>query len=265
MSAPVSTSRASRRSTLRRFPYAAALFGLLVLQYILKAGPTYFLTGAWPIAEALTPATEEELMEAFRRASGSGLFRALVTLLFLWAGTLLTLRRARDAGASAGFALLVLVPALRYVILLAFCSLPSGPPSSRRAEQGVASILSGALGAPSLMLAAAVCLRGFGHEAGPHLVVLGVGALFLAGLSTAWLHARRGGNSLPDAVGSGLLASLLCWSLFLLLGLRLAYVLVTFLPVVLLIALPGALLGGALARATSAPRAHSGQGYARAR
>lgn len=260
---PVSTrpaaARLHRHGALPRVPYAAALLGLLGLQYVLKAGCEYLLTGAWHgLAEELTPDTVAERMRAFSQPTDTGVFRVLVTLLFLWMGTLLTLRRARDAGVSPLFALLFFVPELRYAVMAAFCWLPSRRPGSLRREQSIASLLFGAVGAPSLLLATAISHRCLRHEGGDHLLLLVLGAPFLMGLLTAWRHARRRAHAFSDAVGTGLLSSVLGWSLLLLISPRWLLLVVTLGPVVLALALPGALLGAALARWRRAPT-HQGR------
>ena len=186
----------------------------------------------------------------------------LVTLPFLWIGVGMSARRAADAGRSPWLALLFFVPGLNYLLMAALAALP---PLSRvrwpveapqpQVDERLRSAMLGvaaAVGITLVSLGIGVYFRR-AYSAG-----LFLGVPFTIGYITAYIHNRRfprsPGESLVLAVAGVVVASggVVAFALEGLVCIIMA------LPVGILIAIPGALLGRAVALRSVDPAAGAG-------
>jgi hypothetical protein len=144
---------------------------------------------------------------------------ALWTLPFIWIGASMTVRRAADAGVSAGVGLLFFVPAANHAIMLLFAALPARPvldrggPAMAPGSAARSAFIGAAIGI--LLIVAAVLfsvgeLRSYGAVlfiGVPFVVGFVAGALFNAHAARS-THATAGLAVVTIVAASGVLLSL---------------------------------------------------------
>ena len=121
--------------------------GLMALKYAVDAGLIYAFTGAWvsPLVYLMPIASLR--LKVLEGAPGMlTLFLALWTLPFVWVGTSMSVRRARDAGLPAFVGLGFLWPLLNFFIMATLSMAPSRPLRARTgALQGEERVVWSAL------------------------------------------------------------------------------------------------------------------------
>ncbi len=222
----------------------------------------------WALAQRLwTPLTYVNpvwvLREQLLRNAPAWLGPALVvwTLPFLWIGVSMTLRRAADAGRSAWWGLLFFVPVVNYAVMAWLALLPSrahrggspAPPTAvdlrlRAGLLGVAAAL--AITIPTVLIG--VYLRRM-YSAG-----LFLGTPFTIGYISAYVFNARGAQSERHTMQVALLAVALAGGAMLVFALEGVVCIAMAFPIAALLALPGAILGRAVALAGAGPPARAG-------
>ena len=185
----------------------------------------------------------------------------LWTLPFLWIGVSMTLRRAADAGRSPWWGLLFFVPVVNYAVMAWLALLPSrahrggstAPPTAvdlrlRAGLLGVAAAL--AITIPTVLIG--VYLRRM-YSAG-----LFLGTPFTIGYISAYVFNARGAQSAYHTMEVALLSVALAGGAMLVFALEGVVCIAMAFPIAALLALPGAILGRAVALGGAGPPARAG-------
>jgi uncharacterized membrane protein YhaH (DUF805 family) len=227
--------------------------GLMALKYAIDALLIWRFTGrVWTPLNYLSPllSTRAELL----RSAPPWLLPLLVAIAlpFLWIGVSMTMRRAVDAGASPWIALLFFVPALNFVLMAVLSLLPSkstvvwpveAPPPAvddrlKSAMLGVAA----SLGISLVTVGVGVYLRR-SYSTG-----LFLGVPFTIGYISSYIYnyrtERPAGQSIVIALASVTIAA----GALVLFALEGSVCTLLALPIALVIAFPGAVLGRIVAR-----------------
>jgi len=236
--------------------------GLMLFKYAVDAAVVWaFVHRAWTPLTYLNPLWV--LREQLLRGAPAWLAPALVfwTLPFLWIGVSMTLRRAVDAGRSPWWGLLFFVPVVNYAVMLWLALLPSRPdqrapaasltavdPRLRAGLLGVAAAL--AITLPTVLLG--VYLRRM-YSAG-----LFLGTPFTIGYISAYVFNARGARSERHTLQVALLAVALAGGAMLVFALEGAVCIAMAFPLAALLALPGAMIGRAVALRGAGPPARAG-------
>lgn len=176
---------------------------------------------------------------------------ALWTLPFLWIGVSMSLRRAVDSGHSAWLAVCFFVPYLKYLLMLWLCLLPTTPASywSEREPEAVAadrrrSALLG-LGA-ALAVTIPTILLGVYFKRN-YSFGLFLGTPFTAGWVSAQVFNTHHPRTTKQSIALALLAVLVAGIVLIAFAAEGAFCLFLAFPLAALVAIPGALLGRAVA------------------
>jgi uncharacterized membrane protein YhaH (DUF805 family) len=229
--------------------------GLMTLKYAVDAVAVYLATGGfWTPLDYLLPVWS--LRAQRLGAEHAWLQWALVlwTLPFLWIGVSMTMRRARDAGRSPWLCLVFFVPLLNYLLMLVLSLLPSAPRTPAGAPIGPAldlrltavlkSIAAGvAVALPTVVLSVLVFER---YTAG-----LFLGTPFSLGAITAYVYNRGGPRSLWQTLEIVMIALLVVSGAAMLFALEGMVCIAMAFPLATVVAWFGALLGRAIARAST--------------
>ena len=236
--------------------------GLMLFKYGVDAAVVWaFVHRLWTPLTYLNPVWV--LREQLLRGAPGWVGPALVlwTLPFLWIGMSMTLRRAADAGRSPWWGLLFFVPVANYAVMLWLALLPSradrggpaAPPTAvdlrlRAGLLGVAAAL--AITIPTVLIG--VYLRRM-YSAG-----LFLGTPFTIGYVSAYVFNARGAQSEAHTLQVALLAVALAGGAMLVFALEGAVCIALAFPIAALLALPGALIGRAVALRGAGPPARAG-------
>jgi uncharacterized membrane protein YhaH (DUF805 family) len=226
--------------------------GLMFLKYVVDATLVWSYTGRW-----WSPLDYVSPLWSVRTGALQGvppaamLALALWTLPFLWIGVSMSMRRAVDAGRSAWLAVLFFVPWLKYILMLALSLLPTATAVEWRArdpEPVVADRRRSALlgiGAALAVTLPTVLLGVYFKR--NYSFGLFLGTPFTAG----WVSAQVFNTNHPRRVGEtirlALLALLLSGLLLLFFAAEGGFCLLLAFPLAAMVAIPGALLGRAVA------------------
>jgi len=236
--------------------------GLMLFKYGVDAAVMWaFVHRLWTPLAYLSPVWT--LREQLLRGAPEWLAPTLVvwTLPFLWIGVSMTLRRAVDAGRSPWWGLLFFVPVVNYAVMLLLSLVPSravgaGPAARRNAVDvrfragllGVAAAL--AITIPTVLIG--VYLRRM-YSAG-----LFLGTPFTIGYISAYVFNARGAQSERHTMQVAFLAVALAGGAMLVFALEGAVCIALAFPIAALLALPGALIGRAVALRSVGPPARAG-------
>ncbi len=222
---------------LLKYTVDAALVGAVVHRWWTPLG---YLNPVWTIREQVLRGAPEWLAPAL----------VLWTLPFLWIGVSMTLRRAVDAGRSPWWCLLFFVPVVNYATMVWLAVQPSRavaaagapPPAAvdlrlRAGLLGVGAAL--AITIPTVLIG--VYLRRQ-YSAG-----LFLGTPFSIGYISAYVFNAREEQRLRHTLQVALLAVVLAGGAMLVFALEGAVCIAMALPLAALLALPGAVLGQAVA------------------
>jgi len=182
----------------------------------------------------------------------------VIALPFLWIGVSMTLRRAVDAGASPGLALLFFVPVVNILLMLALClpashqhNVPVVAERVRAAQQRMRSAMLGvaaSVGITLLTVAIGVYFRR-SYSAG-----LFLGVPFTIGYISSYIYNYHADRRAAESIGIATVSVMIGAGALIIFALEGAMCVVMAAPVALVIAWPGAVLGRAMARrATFAP------------
>jgi uncharacterized membrane protein YhaH (DUF805 family)/uncharacterized protein YndB with AHSA1/START domain len=237
-----------------RAQFLAAGLGLALLKYAVEAAVCMAVTGVfWDPLTYLDPTFGQRLGGIDHLPPAFLAFLVLFTLPFLWIGVAMCARRARDAGLSVWWALGFLIPMVNYVVLAALAAWPraaASPPRQRPDEFTLRMTLLGVGLAVGLVTGIiAIFTQGLSYY-GPALFL---GTPMLLGVLVGYvtnLGAPRTTGWTVGAVTLSLLAGFFAMLLFALEG---AVCLVMAYPVMWATAVPGALVGRAMARMAVTP------------
>jgi hypothetical protein len=279
MVAPDTTERTARPSALGRWfgfedPvgrgfYAATGLGLGLIKYALEVALVYVSTGAfWSPLAYFNPVLTGRMEAIPGKPEWLLLLLAVLTLPFMWIAVSMSVRRAVDAGLTAWWGLLVLVPGINYVAMLTFAVLPprgggewhpglsspyrQAPPASvprfLEIDSAIKSALLGVVAATGLGLGM-VGLSVYGL--GLYGTALFFVTPFVMGTTSGFIfnypHERTLGRTILVATVSTLVAgsALLLFALEGLICLAMAF------PIAFVIAVLGSILGRAVALRTT--------------
>jgi uncharacterized membrane protein YhaH (DUF805 family) len=226
--------------------------GLMFLKYVVDATLVWSYTGRW-----WSPLDYVSPLWSVRTGALQGvppaamLALALWTLPFMWIGVSMSLRRAVDSGHSAWLAVCFFVPYLKYLLMLWLCLLPTTPASywSEREPEAVAadrrrSALLG-LGA-ALAVTIPTILLGVYFKRN-YSFGLFLGTPFTAGWVSAQVFNTGHPRTAKQSIALALLAVLVAGIVLIAFAAEGAFCLFLAFPLAALVAIPGALLGRAVA------------------
>ena len=247
----------SFREPVDRRAYLQSGAALMLLKYAVDASVVWAFAGRWWTPLGYLDPVWTLRQQVLRDAPG-WVAPALVvwTLPFLWIGVSLTLRRAVDAGRSPWWCLLFFVPLVNYATMLWLATQPSRPgttgaaPSSGDARLRLRAGLVGvgaalAIAIPTVLIG--VYLRRQ-YSAG-----LFLGTPFSIGYVSAYVFNARQAQSSRHTLQVAFLAVTLAGGAMLVFALEGAVCIAMALPLAALVALPGAVLGRAVALRSVAP------------
>jgi uncharacterized protein YndB with AHSA1/START domain len=241
------------RARVDRRTYALVGFGLMALKYVVDAAAVHYVTGAtWTPLDYLSPLLTTRQNKFGGRHDAFQLAMALWTLPFLWIGVSMTMRRAFDAGVSAGAGLLLyFVPFLNYAWMLFLCVLPSNPPlradvasaEERRLALWLRALIGVifALGLSALLFVFSVyALRSYG-------TMLFLGAPALLGAVSSYVYNREERRSWKETIGISLLAVAVASGTLLLFAAEGFICIAMAVPIAIPLSVAGAIIGRSLA------------------
>jgi len=224
--------------------YAVSGIALAITKYALDALLVWTCTGRlWTPLAYLHPSLAAR--EAATGVPPSWAFWMLVlwSLPFYWIGISMTVRRTVHAGLAAGWSLLFFVPIVNYLYMILLCFLPAAeapPPLPASRHDGLPAVVySTALGVSvglAMMGVSVVWLRGYGAS-------LFLGTPFVMGFVAAFSLNRGAPRSAVATLGVAYLTLVVVAGLIALLALEGLVCLLMALPLALLLASLGAILG----------------------
>ncbi len=240
------------RLTVERRTYALAGCVLMALKYALDAGAVYLATGGtFTPLDYLNPVLSMRAQATGPMPMAVQVAMVLWTLPFMWIGVSMSLRRSIHAGRSPWWCVLFFVPVVNYVYMLTLCLLPPAAEgaSARPIHVVVDAPLRGALigvAAGVVLTLAMTALSVF--VLGTYGASLFVGTPFIIGVTTGFAFNRGGARTPKATIGVASLAILLSGLGLLLFALEGVLCLLMAAPLALAVAIPGALVGAAIAQ-----------------
>lgn len=267
--------------SVNRRNYAFWGFGLAVLKYIVEAGTVGGLTGRYySPADFLSPLLSTRA--AFTEGAPEWLGMCLViwTVPFVWIAVAMSVRRCRDIGVTPWFALLVLIPVVNYLTMLTLSLISSQQPKSAEQlekeneaaaiwkaptvnsnpsdipEFGTPSsgVLAGFLGGIAGVAYAMVSTILTIYVLDSYGAALFFGTPFVAGAVSGFLFNRPMRRSMGATILQSTCMSLACCLGFLLVGLEGIICIVMAIPIILPLAVLGAIIGRSISIETSRPK-----------
>jgi uncharacterized membrane protein YhaH (DUF805 family) len=246
------------RDPVDRRTYLVHGAGLMLFKYAVDATAVWVLAGrVWTPLDYANPVWS--LRERLLRDGPAWLAPALVvwSLPFVWIGVSMTLRRAVDVGRSPWLSLLFFVPFVNYAVMLALAALPSraaATGSAPRPSTAELRLRAGLLGVgAALAITIPTVLIGV-YFRRMYSAGLFLGTPFTIGYISAYVFNARGEQSTQHTMQVALLGVLLAAAGMLLFALEGAVCLALAFPLAAVLALPGAVLGRAVAlRSVVAP------------
>jgi len=234
----------------RYFRHGASL---MAFKYAVDSALVWLVTGhAWRPFDYINPVWSVRAAAIGHMPTWLNLVFAVWTLPFLWIGVALTLRRLVDAGRTPWLSLLFFIPYVNYMLMLLLSILPTAvrPPALRQADvrrqgqllrEALVGIAAGlAVSVPTVLVSVFVVKS--------YSTPLFLGTPFSLGAITAYFVNRNGQRSLGDtlrAVTAGLLFLTGVMFLFAIEG---VICLLMAMPLAIVVAALGAILGRAIAR-----------------
>jgi uncharacterized membrane protein YhaH (DUF805 family) len=235
-----------------RRTYLLSGAGLMLFKYLVDSTVVWSYSGRWwsPL-DYVSPmwSVKSGALSGVPPAAVLGL--ALWTLPFLWIGVGMSMRRAVDAGRSAWVAVLFFIPYLKFLLMLVLCLLPTSSAVHWRdrlprpvvddrlksALQGIAAAL--AITIPTILLGV--------YFKRSYSFGLFLGTPFTAGWVSAQVFNMRHPRGAGETIRVALLAILLAGGVLLAFAAEGAFCLALAFPLAAIVAIPGALLGRAVA------------------
>jgi hypothetical protein len=192
-----------------RGAYAASGFGLMGVKYAVEAGAIFLFTGRFfaphDFLNPLLSMRQQFLKPPAPEWLGWALF--VWTLPFLWVAVSMSVRRAANAGATAWFGLLVLMPGINFIIMALLCALPQNgtvsfsgrrppPVIDHRVRSALLGIVVSMVIALAMLLVSVYAFADYG-------AALFLGTPVLVGAVSAYLYNRP----YPRDFGSSLLVA----------------------------------------------------------
>src|SRR5262245_20445063 len=240
----------SERVDRRR--YVLSGVGLMALKYLVDATVVWNFTGRW-----WSPLDYVSPLWTVRSAALRGvppevlLGLALWTLPFLWIGVGMSLRRCADAGRSPWLALLFFLPYIKFLLIALLCLLPSAPRPTWR-ESLPAPVLDErlksaflAIGASLLITIPTILLGVYFKKS--YSFGLFLGTPFTAGWVSAHVFNSHHPRGSGETVRLALVATALSGAALLVFAAEGLFCLALAFPLAAVVAVPGALLGRAVA------------------
>ncbi len=225
--------------------------GLMLGKYLVDAALVYGLTGTrWTPLEYLHPAMTVRSQALAGAPDWLGPALILLALPFLWIGISMSLRRCLDAGLRPALALVFFVPVANYALMAALALVPSRPGAAPAVSAAARSALLGVAGVVGITLGtvlAGIYLRRV-YSAG-----LFLGTPFTIGYVCAHLYNRAAPRSAGESIRVGLAGVVVAAGALIVFALEGVACVVMALPIAGFVAVPGALLGRAVARRWHAP------------
>jgi uncharacterized membrane protein YhaH (DUF805 family) len=229
-----------------RSAYLTTGLGLMGFKYLVEALAVWAVTGhVWTPFEYVVPTVER-----YRSIGSSGLALAIAlwSVPFIWIGVSMTVRRAIDAGLSAGWGLLFFVPLVNDLTMLVLAIQPSRAWVAPERRTGGGSALRSALVAIAVGAAMAAAAAAFSTERlRTYGTALFVGTPFIVGFVAGLLFNLRVARTVRATLGIATATMAAAAGALLLFALEGAMCLAMAFPIGLGLALPGAALGRAVA------------------
>lgn len=253
----------SQRVDRRR--YILSGVGLMALKYLVDATVVWQFTGRW-----WSPLDYVSPLWSVRSIALQGvppsvlLGLSLWTLPFVWIGVSMSLRRSADAGRSPWLALLFFVPFVKFGLITVLCLLPSVPTATWKSsvpppvfDERLKSALL-AIGA-SLAITIPTILLGVYFKKS-YSFGLFLGTPFTAGWVSAHMFNAGHPRGAGETIRLALISTALSGAVLLVFAAEGAFCLAMAFPLAALVAIPGALLGRAVALRGEEPAHRAGLG-----
>jgi uncharacterized membrane protein YhaH (DUF805 family) len=253
------------RARVPRRTYIAWGLGLAVAKFAIDTALVYgFSHQTWSPLGYVVPSLILRHQVDGSAPEAMNVLLVAFALPFLWVGLSMSVRRAADAGVSPWLGVGFLVPILNYVTILYLCVLPTKsaarweptaagayrqpgrddpPPSTVELPSGVRSALLGVLASIVLGLAMmGVSIYGLGVYG----TVLFFATPFAMGATTAAVYNAEVTRRMGETIGLAVLGTILTGSAALLFAIEGVLCLAMALPIAIVIAIAGALVGRAI-------------------
>ncbi|NBV46306.1 MAG: SRPBCC family protein [Planctomycetia bacterium] len=245
-----------------RATYAASGLGLAVFKYAVEALVIGVTTGhrLTPL-EFVSPSIVTRMSILEQAPQWLGLALALWTVPFVWIALSMSLRRAYAAGLSPWLGTLVLLAPVNFVVMAILAFLPDARPTAGSATDPVkGDRLPGPLGStqPGMFaVMASLAVGAVSLASGLYVFhsyggVLFFGTPLVMGMVSGYVFNRPVSRSIGATLKIGLLVMLLAGGVLLVFALEGIICLVMAVPIVMPMALAGAILGKWVADCTSA-------------
>ncbi len=235
---------------VRRRTYLTSGAALMVLKYGIDAALIAAFAGRfWTPLDYLTPLWSVR-QEVLREAPGwLGPSLVLAALPFLWVGVSMTLRRAMDAGRSPWLALVFFVPFVNYALMAGLAVAPSrsGPPHRAGAPAVDERLKSAVLGVAAALAITILTVLIAVYLKRVYSTGLFLGLPFTIGYISANLYNRRGPRMVGETAFVALVGVTVAAGAMVVFALEGLACVAMAIPIAWVVALPGALLGRAVA------------------
>ncbi len=248
-----------------RHRYLLSGVGLMAVKYLVDATVVWQYTGRWwsPL-DYISPLWSVRSIALQGVPPSVLLGLSLWTLPFLWIGVSMSLRRSADAGRSPWLALLFFVPFVKFGLIAVLCLLPSVPAATWKPsvpapvlDERLKSALL-AIGA-SLAITVPTILLGVYFKKS-YSFGLFLGTPFTAGWVSAHMYNAGHPRGSGETIRLALISTALAGAVLLVFAAEGAFCLAMAFPLAALVAIPGALLGRAVALRGDEPAHRAGLG-----
>jgi uncharacterized membrane protein YhaH (DUF805 family) len=231
--------------------------GLMAFKYAVDAALIWLVAGRmWTPLDYLNPLWSARA-ELFRSASWLAPALVAFALPFLWIGVSMTMRRAVHAGRSPWLALLFFVPVVNYLLMLALSLAPAAsgvtwpvaepPPQVDGRLQSAMLGVAASLGITLVSVAVGIYLRR-SYSTG-----LFLGVPFTIGYISSYIYNRRFPRSVGESIVIAWASVAIASGALVVFALEGIFCVAMAVPIALVVAWPGAVLGRIVARRSLEP------------
>lgn len=239
--------------------YAVTGFSLAILKYAVEAGVIHHFTGKiYTPTDFLNPLLSMR-QEFFKAPAPDWLTAAMLwfTLPFLWISVSMSVRRAANAGMTAWFGLLVLLPGLNYLIMVVLCFLPhryrlywasrrAHPKASdKQVQSALLGVVSGTVLSITMVLVGVYLFQNYG-------AALSIGTPVIIGAVSAFIYNRPFARDLFGSLVVAQLSIAISGAALLLFAFEGLICLLMLYPIAAAMGLLGGFIGYAVGALTSA-------------